>query len=211
MILPHPQCLMVSSPSPLHEFIVTHLMDELSCTMWTIPLPKSLSCQPAANKSFNKKLIEGIPDLTVNMWSSHNTELWRVLLRECAFTQSDDNVNKKLQAYVLDAPDILVICKILIKQGDHYCNPDLKLSVAKGLWWSHLLTWTEFSSVNAGDFMQTVIDDHTWLSLSSMEIHIWVRQLSGCDIKLDCLHGDGYAVRMCCLIPCIYIYHTDSH
>ena len=202
---------MVSSPSPLHEFIVTHLMDELSCTMQTIPLPKSLSCQPAANKSFNKKSIEGIPDLTIDMWSSHNTESQRVLLGECAFTQSNNNINEKMWAYVLDAPDILVVCKILIKQGDHYCNPGLKLSVAKGLQSSHLLTWTKFSSANAGDFMQTVIDGHTWLSLSSMEIHVWVCQPGDCDIKLDHLHRDSYAVRVCCLIPCVYIYHTDSH
>ncbi|KIM59253.1 hypothetical protein SCLCIDRAFT_27511 [Scleroderma citrinum Foug A] len=192
--LPHPQRLMVSSPSPLHEFIITHLMDELSCTLRTIPLPKSISCQPAGNKSFNKESIEGIPDLTVDMWSRHNTESRRVLLRECAFTQSDQNVTEKLWAYVLDALDILVVCKILIKQGDRYCSPGTKPSVAKGLRSSHLLTWAEFCSVNAGDFAQTVVDGHTWLSLSSVEIHVWVHQPGDSDINLDRLDSDGHTV-----------------
>ncbi|KIM50834.1 hypothetical protein SCLCIDRAFT_33950 [Scleroderma citrinum Foug A] len=195
MFLPHPQCLMVSSPSPLHKFIITHLMDELSCTLRTLLLPKSISCQPAGNKSFNKESIEGIPDLTVDMWSRHNTELRRVLLGECTFTQSDQNVTEKLWAYVLDVPDILVVCKRLIKQGDRYCSPGAKPSVAKGLQSSHLLTRAEFCSVNAGDFMQTVVDGHTWLSLSSVEIHVWVRQPGDSDINLDHLDGDGHTVR----------------
>ncbi|KIM54549.1 hypothetical protein SCLCIDRAFT_30991 [Scleroderma citrinum Foug A] len=169
-------------------------MDELSCTLRTILLPKSISCQPAGNKSFNKESIEGIPDLTVDMWSRHNTESRRVLLGECAFTQSDQNVTEKLRAYILDAPDILVICKILIKQGDRYCSPGTKPSVAKGLWSSHLLTRAEFCSVNAGDFAQTVVDGHTWLSLSSVEIHIWVCQPGDSDINLDRLNGDGHTV-----------------
>ncbi|KIM57919.1 hypothetical protein SCLCIDRAFT_28446 [Scleroderma citrinum Foug A] len=128
------------------------------------------------------------------MWSRHNTESQRVLLGECAFTQSDQNVTEKLQAYVLDAPDILVVCKILIKQGDHYCSPGAKPSVAKGLRSSHLLTRAEFCSVNAGDFAQTVVDGHTWLSLSSVEIHVWVRQPGDSDINLDHLDGDGHTV-----------------
>ncbi|KIM55009.1 hypothetical protein SCLCIDRAFT_30713 [Scleroderma citrinum Foug A] len=173
MFLLHLQCLMVSSPSPLHKFIITLLMDELSCILQMIPFPKSITCQPAGNKSFNKASIEGIPDLTIDMWSRHNPQSRRVLLGECAFMQSDENVTEKLQAYVLDAPDILVVCKILIKQGDCYCSPGTKPSIAKGLRSSH---------------------GHTWLSLSSVEIHIWVRQPGDSDINLDCLDGDHYTV-----------------
>jgi len=133
-----------------------------------------LICQPAGNKSFNKTLIQGIPDLTIDMWSHHNHQSWRVLLGECTFMQSDENVTEKLQAYVHDVPDILVICKILINQGDHYHSPGAKLSIAKGLWSSHLLTWFKFSSANAGEFAWMVVDGHTWLSLSLVEIHVWV-------------------------------------
>jgi len=191
--LPHLQRLMVSSPSPLHEFIVNFLMDELSCTFRTIPFPKSITCQPAGNKSFNKTSIQGIPDLTIDMWSHHNRQSRRVLLGECAFTQSDENVTENLQAYVLDAPDILVVCKILINQGDRYHSPGAKPSIAKGLQSSCLLTWSEFSSANAGDFARTVVDGHTWLSLSSVEIHVWVRQAGNSDLNLD-LNGDHHTV-----------------
>ena len=107
--------------------------------------------------------------------------------------------------YPTDAPDILVVCKILIKQGDRYCSPGAKPSIAKGLWSSRLLTWSEFSSANSGDFTRTVIDDHTWLSLSSVEIHIWVRQPGNSDINLDCLDGDRYTVRVCRLISYVYV------
>ena len=205
MFLLHLQCLMVSSPSPLHKFIITLLMDELSCILWTIPFPKSITCRPVGNKSFNKASIEGILDLTVDMWSRHNPQSWRVLLGECTFTQSDENVTEKLQAYVLDAPDILVVCKILIKQGDHYCSPGAKPSIAKGLRLSRLLTWSEFSSANSGDFARTVIDGHTWLSLSSVEIHVWVCRPSNSDINLDCLDGDCYTVGVRHLVSYVYV------
>jgi len=190
--LPHLQHLM-SSPSPLHKFIVNFLMDEVSCTFWTIPLPKSITCWPAGNKSFNKTSIQGILDLTVDMWSHHNRQSWRVLLGECAFTQSDENVTKKLQAYILDVPDILVVCKILINQGDRYHSPGAKPSIAKGLQSSRLLTWSEFSSANAGDFAQIVVDGHTWLSLSLVEIHVWVHQAGDSDLNLG-LNSDHHTV-----------------
>jgi len=209
--LPHPQRLMVSSPSPLHELIVTHLLEELTCTVRTISLPQSLRCRSSANQTFSKESIEGIPDLTVDMWSSHNTESRRVVVGECAFTQSDEDVTEKLRAYVLNAPDILVVCKILIKQGDRYCSPGRKPSVANGLRSSHLLTRAEFSSAIEGDFAQMVVDGHTWLSISSVEIHVWVRQPGDSDINLDCLPGDGYTVGVCRLISYVYVYHTDSH
>ena len=125
--------------------------------------------------------------------------------------QSDQNVTEKLRAYVLDAPDILVICKILIKQGDRYCSPGAKPSVAKGLRSSHLLTWAEFCSVNAGDFTQMVVDGHTWLSLSSVEIHVWVCQPGNSDINLDRLDGNSHTVGVCHLISYLYVYLTDSH
>ena len=125
--------------------------------------------------------------------------------------QSDENFTEKLQAYILDAPDILVVCKILIKQGDRYCSPGAKPSIAKGLWLSRLLTWSEFSSANSGDFMRTVIDGHTWLSLSSVEIHVWVRQPGDSDINLDCLDGDRYTVGVRRLVSYVYVQHTDSH
>ena len=196
---------MVSSPSPLHEFIITLLMDELSCILQMIPFPKSITYRPAGNKSFNKASIEGILDLTVDMWSRHNPQSRRVLLGECTFVQSDENFTEKLQAYILDAPDILVVCKILIKQGDRYCSPGAKPSIAKGLWLSRLLTWSEFSSANSGDFMRTVIDGHTWLSLSLVEIHVWVRQPGNSDINLDCLDGDRYTVRVHRLVSYVYV------
>ena len=196
---------MVSSPSPLHEFIITLLMDELSCILRTIPFPKSITCRPAGNKSFNKASIEGILDLTIDMWSCHNPQSQRVLLGECTFTQSDENVTEKLQAYVLGAPDILVVCKILIKQGDCYCSPGTKPSIAKGLRSSRLLTWSKFSSANSGDFARMVIDGHTWLSLSSVEIHVWVRQPGDSDINLDCLDGDRYTVGVRRLVSYVYV------
>ena len=65
--------------------------------------------------------------------------------------------------------------------------------------------------MNAGDFAQTVVGGHTWLSLSSVEIHVWVRQPGNSDINLDRLDGDGHTVGVRHLVSYLYVYLTDSH
>jgi len=51
---------------------------------------------------------------------------------ESAFSQSDCDVMQKLNTYIRDLPDLLVIRKILVKQTK-YCSLGLKASIAQQL------------------------------------------------------------------------------
>ncbi|KAI6017621.1 hypothetical protein BKA83DRAFT_4128209 [Pisolithus microcarpus] len=102
----------------------------------------------------------------------------------------------KLDAYVRDIPDLLVIGKILITQAEQYASPGSNGSVAWQLRSLDTMTREEWlCNHSANDFHRVVIDGHMWFSLSSVEIHIWTRQAGGLQIKLDHLDSNEYAVR----------------
>lgn len=46
---------------------------------------------------------------------------------------------------------------------------------------------------DAQEYAQVVIDGHTWFSLSSIELHVWIQKPGELKIDLDSLRGDGYA------------------
>ncbi|KAI6024279.1 hypothetical protein EDC04DRAFT_2606544 [Pisolithus marmoratus] len=82
-------------------------------------------------------------------------------------------------AYISDYPDLLVVGKIILNQAMS----------------SELLTADEWED-HLGDqdtFSQVVIDGHTWFSLSSVKIHIWIWQPGDTGIILDRQEGEGYA------------------
>ena len=81
----------------------------------------------------------------------------------------------KLCGYVLEIPELLVTCKILFKQAGIYQSPGIKRSVAKFLRSSTLLTTNEWKKLVGDEFADVVVDGHTWFSLSSISIHVWVR------------------------------------
>ena len=50
---------------------------------------------------------------------------------------------------------------------------------------------------DAQEYAWVVIDGHTWFSLSSVEIHVWVQKPGKSRIDLDSLSEDGYASGVC--------------
>ncbi|KAI6047239.1 hypothetical protein EDC04DRAFT_2887047 [Pisolithus marmoratus] len=103
----------------------------------------------------------------------------------------------KLQAYISDYPDLLVVGKIILNQAMSYHSPRSNSSIAKELWSSELLTADEWGD-RLGDqdtFSQVVVDSHTWFLLSSVKIHIWIQQPGDTGIVLDRWEGEGYVFR----------------
>lgn len=45
---------------------------------------------------------------------------------------------------------------------------------------------------NAEEYAQVVDDDHTWFSLSSVELHVWTHKPSESRINVDSLDRDSY-------------------
>ena len=114
---------------------------------------------------------------------------------ESAFSQSDDDVMYKLRAYACDNPHLLVVGKIIIKQSTQWSSPGSTKSIVKNLRSSKLMTEEEWPGIygDPKEYMEVVIDNYSWFSLSSVELHLWIHKPSMMKIDLDCRDGDGYA------------------
>lgn len=55
-----------------------------------------------------------------------------------------------------------------------YRSPGVRRSVAEFLWSSPLLTIGEWKKLVGDESADVVVDGHTWFSLSSASIHVWV-------------------------------------
>ncbi|KAI6013293.1 hypothetical protein EDC04DRAFT_2904708 [Pisolithus marmoratus] len=192
---PNSQRLMVSSPSAAHESVLHAIMKGLDHILDTIPLSKSsVTCQMMTAHSVDTVSVEAVPDLTVMMCTKAGQAGRPIWLMECAFSQSDHNVMRKLNTYVQDIPSVLVVGKILIKQAEKYRSPGSNCSIAPRLRSSDLMTMDEWTGdVGVDEYAHVVVDGHTWFLLSSVEIHLWMRQPGKPWIEMNDLNGDGYA------------------
>ena len=198
---PYFEHLMVLSPMPLHESVLNAVMGHLSYVFETIPVSSKVHLDVKCNSSVSKELIEGTPDGIVDMWSKHDEELRRLWLMESVFSQSDKDVMDKLCDYACNAPDLLVVCKIILKEAKHYCSPGLKWSSAKQLRSTALMSQREWRCRVVNRFALVIVDDYTWLSLLSVELHVWIRQPGKSKIDLNRSNGNGYAVGVSRLTP----------
>jgi len=198
---PYFERLMVSSPMPLHKSILNAVTGCLSYVFETIPVSSKVHLDVKCNSGVSKELIEGTPDGIIDMWSKHDEELRRLWLMESAFSQSDKDVMDKLRDYACNAPDLLVVCKIVLKEAKRYRGPGLKRSSAKQLRSTALMSQREWRCRVDNGFALVIVDDYTWLSLLSVELHVWIRQPGKSEIDLNRSNGDGYAVGVSHLTP----------
>ncbi|KAI6099011.1 hypothetical protein F5141DRAFT_404759 [Pisolithus sp. B1] len=187
--------LMVSSPSALHGSVMGTIMGHLTSVPETIPVPMdTVIYRTFSANSVIVESVRAISDLTVKMCTRGGRVGKSIWLMESAFSQSDSDVMRKLNAYVQDIPSLLVVGKLLIKQGQQYHSPGSKGSAALRLRSSNLMTQEEWTSGHdADEFEQVVVDGHTWLMLSSVEIHVRMRQAGNSKIELNDTDGNGYA------------------
>ncbi|KIM58302.1 hypothetical protein SCLCIDRAFT_28197 [Scleroderma citrinum Foug A] len=207
--------LMVSSPTTAHESIISALMDSHCNMLATIPVPEDvLYFRTHTNSYLQEDSICAVPDSTIMMWDNDSCEDIRIpqpiWLMESAFSQSDHDIMWKLHTYVRNVSDLLVIGKIHIKQAMPYHSPASGGSAAKYLRSSELMTQAKWTSSygKKGMFTQVVVDGHTWFSLSSVEIHIWVHQPGKSKIDLNCLDDRGYACGM--IYPTVSLDDVDN-
>jgi len=63
------QCLMALSPSPAHESLLLILTADLNNILRTILIPSAIAyCQAGSNTFHQGESINGVPDLTVQVW-----------------------------------------------------------------------------------------------------------------------------------------------
>ena len=174
-----------------------------SFVLLSLPVSASiLTYQISANRPIEGPLIYAIPDLTILEITEGGTEDRQLCFMESTFLQSDEVVMDKLQNYIYNRPNVLMVGKILMKQAMPYHSPSSNGSLVPCLQSSELMMWTKWKGdLGPQDFASVIIDRHTWFSLSSVEIHVWTHEDG--PINVDRLDSDGYAFRVCCsLIYC---------
>ncbi|KAI6023375.1 hypothetical protein EDC04DRAFT_2935021 [Pisolithus marmoratus] len=141
----------------------------------------AVAFQTMPAESIMEQSVVAVPNLAVMMCTRGvaGEPLW---LMECAFSQSDCNAMRKLNAYIQDIPSLLVVGKLLIKQAQWYCSPGSNGSITPHLQSSTLMTqkeWTADHRPNELDWV--IVDGHQWFTLL---------------INLGHMDGDGYAYGM---------------
>ena len=187
---------MVLSPLPAHESILREITKMLTTILATMPISeKIMNRTVVGNTPFIGQSIFGIPDLmvlTAHRGSLKEQQRW---IMECTFSQKDEDAMQRLQQYIHDDPDILVVGKIVIKQATTYRSPGSNVNLATQLRLAPLVTFSEWLALRSDEdeFGQVEVDDFTWFSLAHAEIHLWVRSPGNSAINLNCLDGNSYA------------------
>ncbi|KIM70409.1 hypothetical protein SCLCIDRAFT_18562 [Scleroderma citrinum Foug A] len=170
------------------------------------PSPTYSTSSPASSASHPTST--GIEDLSAKIMSASSSPGYLKLAEQATqpilqpqelvapMRQSDKDVMDKLHDYVYDAPDLLVVCKIVLKEAKRYCGPGLKWSSAKQLRSTALMSQREWRRRVDNGFALVIVDDYMWLSLLSVELHVWIHQPGKSKIDLNHSNGDGYAVGM---------------
>lgn len=189
-------------PSDVHEAPITPLISALTHVTSTIGHdPDGVQIRIDANTTFEGSKISGEPDIFLQIsGKSFCKELFtrrRLLCIECAFTQKNEDVMEKLEAFIQDIPELMVVGKININEKRYSGPGDLhrfgKLSGKKvqppGKW---------FPDRNAGnDFGPVVKNGRTWIEIESIEVHMWVRPSRG-PIDLEDKSPGRYAFGVMC-------------
>ena len=189
---------MASLPSPVHEYLIKVTMRALDRDLYNIPVPKDVvSCETLSAHFHQSDSLYVVPDLAVQMWSC-NCEGVRsaqtIWVLESAFSQSNADVMKKLWKYVHDLPHLLVVGKIIIWQAIPYHKPMKNSVTTARLRQVPLMDEGQFAE-NFGSstrYSQVFTHGHAWLSLKSIEIHVWTREPGGGAINVDSNQA-GYA------------------
>ena len=187
---------MVLSPLPAHESILREINKMLTTVLATMPISEKIMNQTVVgNTPFIGQSIFGIPDLmvlTAHCGSLKERQRW---IMECTFSQKDEDATQRLQQYIHDDPDILVVGKIVIKQASTYRSPGSDVNLATHLRLAPLMTFSQWLGLRSDEdeFGQVEVDDFSWFSLAHAEIHLWVHSPGNSAINLDRLDGNSYA------------------
>jgi len=157
-----------------------------------------MSCETLPTHFHESNSLYAVPDLAVQMWSRNREGVrsaqtfWML---ESAFSQSNTDMMNKLRKYIRDLPHLLVVGKILIWQATRYHKPTKNSATTTRLRQARLMDEGQFAG-NFGSstgYSRIVASGHTWLSLRSVEIHVWTREPGGDAIDVDSSHQAGYA------------------
>lgn len=166
-------------PHEIHEAPLNYLVQRLSSVLQGIPFGQddgSLNIQTLSNSQIHGVVFDTIPDLLVRMSYTppipHLVASHNCFALECAFTQSNADVMRKLKAYVSDFPDIVAVSKIVIKETP-YTTPKDQTGIV-GVQPITVKEW--LSRKNKRTAMGPVTHQGiTFVNITAINVYVWVR------------------------------------
>lgn len=192
-------------PSIVHETPINTISYDLNHAIHTIGHnPSVVQVQVGANTEFDGKTIRGIPDLHISI---HTPDLDRdpetFWITECGFTQPRKQIMKKFERYIADCPTLRVLTIVNIVQLSSFANPKMKSSTTQALFrLPAVLSFKEWSPGTRRllPFGPIVTHGHTWMSISSVSLEVWIAQPCG-RIDLSDQGSTVYASGVCTISP----------
>ncbi|KAH0840342.1 hypothetical protein J3R83DRAFT_1359 [Lanmaoa asiatica] len=180
---PSDQDLVAFVPHDIHEAPLPHLNQQLKSAVQAIPFGSdddALALEVLGNSSVLGDNIEATPDILMRLFyrcsASRRVFDRTCFVLECAFTQSNTEVHRKLSKYIADFPDLVAVSKIIIKETQCAAPRGQSLFAQKSqgtpvkdrpTWMSHFRTVKRMGPV--------IRDELTWINIIAIEMHMWVR------------------------------------
>ncbi|KIJ19091.1 hypothetical protein PAXINDRAFT_153664 [Paxillus involutus ATCC 200175] len=192
--------IMMEWPTPVHKAPVTALTEFLIQQTSTIPFPHTVLAILVHQNSPMKALEteDGYtPDTSLSFFSKvwshlHNYQL----ILEVTFTQTQEDIFKKVKNILKSFPEILVVLVLAI--SEHQCPHPMSGGAAWEFFRNHRGTMT-LDTFLTGDRPEGSVGNpvrsggHDWCCIGNVDYHVWVRDgLSGPKINLDVTDGAHY-------------------
>ncbi|KAG6372615.1 hypothetical protein JVT61DRAFT_7361 [Boletus reticuloceps] len=178
--------LIAAMPHDVHEEPFSRLRTELDGAINLIPLDfdngnNEVVVQVHTDSRVKGCTILGYPDTQIRIFFlTDDLRLARPLpyfFLECAYSQGDGDVTRKLKAYMESFPKAIGVMKIGIRESRPFQSPDTNTDLARSLAGRKVSRWQEWKPSRGSPTVLGPIIAHsiTWIDISMIEVHIWVR------------------------------------
>ncbi|KAG1823836.1 uncharacterized protein BJ212DRAFT_1326898 [Suillus subaureus] len=188
--------LIVNMPTVLHQVSFDDVRIFVSDFIHDLPYDPEIIC-PMLDTSLMLEIADGsiMPDMAMTVTAVEGpTEVVLIpFVAECALSETDEHVFEKAEDIILAYPDVICIAVMLVREAREYAAPDYRDSTVPTALCGGTdsdpkpLTLKQFINLRTTprSFGEpTVIGDHTWCHLSSVEYFVWVKRDDGSPIDI---------------------------
>ncbi|KAG2109781.1 hypothetical protein BD769DRAFT_1674790 [Suillus cothurnatus] len=149
------------------------------------------------NTRFIGDHITGDPDMHIRVSSTlphTSSEFKSLMTTEVGFTQGEIPVIRKLNNYTIDSQYLESASSFLVSERKPYSCPANNSEIARRLQSSPLKSYDEWKPkrTKKNAFGPVIVEGHTWIDISKVDIHAWVRTSPTANIDVN-QRNSGYA------------------
>ncbi|KAG2357935.1 hypothetical protein BDR07DRAFT_1379764 [Suillus spraguei] len=169
-------------PSEAHESVIVSLAPAFSVALHEMGHNfTEVPVQVHTNTHFVGDHVKAGPDLLIRIVSNlsyTSSEPKSVMMTEVAFTQSEAATIGRLHDYAIDGEEVQSVSCINLSEATAYACPSNTSEIAKQSRSSgYLKSYDEWTprKTRKNAFGPVISDGHTWVDVSMVNMHMWVR------------------------------------